>query len=157
MALQIIRKWGDRMSNSDKRSETNTVAVQPLTASRNILVLIFITAHVCFFPILCEYASPHIRLWAWCLHSNWAWSTGHHKWEALHDFPWQAALQELCQLANGRKVGTREAAAVEKESWELKDQVFVHICQRRLAWCHVNPSDWQTQSNRLTRIYLCKK
>lgn len=106
MALQIIRKWGDRMSNSDKRSETNTVAVQPLTASRNILVLIFITAHVCFCPILCEYASPHIRLWAWCLHSNWAWSTGHHKWEALHDFPWHAALQALCQLANGRKVGT---------------------------------------------------
>lgn len=53
------------MSNSDKMREVKlTVRVQTLTTSRNKLLLICITVHVCFLVLLSEYASPHIRLQA---------------------------------------------------------------------------------------------
>lgn len=53
------------MSNSDKLREVKlTVGVQTLKASRNKLLLICITVHVCFWLGLSEYASPHIRLQA---------------------------------------------------------------------------------------------
>lgn len=144
----MLYRQGDRTCNSDKMRELKLTEweYKPWQPTGNKLLLICIAVHVFFWLVLSEYASPNIRLQAWCLHYNWAWSTGHHKWGALHHFPWHAALQAL---STGKWKGKlawvwREAEAIEKESWELQDQVLVQICQRHLAWRHVNPSDWQT-------------
>lgn len=118
------------------------MGVQTPTASRNKLLLICITVHVCFCRVLSEYASPHFRPPAWCLHYNWAWSTGHHKWEALHHFPWHAVLQAL---STGKWKGKlarvwREAEAAETGKLRVTGS---GTCSNMPAAPGLIPCQWQ--------------